>query len=230
MKIIIASHFSRNSNICEYLLQKNPDFRVSLIQEESELNERRLEYLNPDWIFFPHWSKIIPSRILEKYKCVIFHMTDLPYGRGGSPLQNLIVRGHKTTKLSAIKCAEELDAGDIYLQCDLSLQGTAEEIYSRASLLMEDMVYEIITKNINPVRQSGEIVKFKRRKACESNIIDLTDVEPVFDHVRMLDAEGYPRAFIESEHLYFEFSNADLKSDDELIAEVRITKKAIKDE
>ena len=32
------------------------------------------------------------QEIHENYKCIIFHMTDLPFGRGGSPLQNLISR------------------------------------------------------------------------------------------------------------------------------------------
>ena len=43
-------------------------------------------------------------------------MTDLPYGRGGSPLQNLIKKNHKSTMLSAIECQDNLDSGDIYLK------------------------------------------------------------------------------------------------------------------
>ena len=43
-------------------------------------------------------------------------MTDLPFGRGGSPLQNLIVRGYKSTKLTAIKVQSGIDTGDIYLK------------------------------------------------------------------------------------------------------------------
>ena len=43
-------------------------------------------------------------------------MTDLPYGRGGSPLQNLIINGHKETMMSALRCVQELDAGPIYLK------------------------------------------------------------------------------------------------------------------
>jgi methionyl-tRNA formyltransferase len=53
----------------------------------------------------------------------------LPYGRGGSPLQNLIDLGHKDTFVSALKMTEELDAGAIYLKKPLSLEGLAEEIY-----------------------------------------------------------------------------------------------------
>jgi len=38
-------------------------------------------------------------------------MTDLSYGRGGSPLQNLIVRGYKDTMISALWIEKELDSG-----------------------------------------------------------------------------------------------------------------------
>ena len=60
-------------------------------------------------------------------------MTDLPYGRGGSPLQNLIVRGKKDTMLSAIQVEKELDAGAIYMKMPLSLEGSAAQILRRAS-------------------------------------------------------------------------------------------------
>lgn len=32
-----------------------------------------------------------------------FHMTNFPYGRGGSPLQNLMKRGHHTTTITALR-------------------------------------------------------------------------------------------------------------------------------
>ncbi len=57
-------------------------------------------------------------------------MTDLPYGRGGSPLQNLIQRGHTSTMLTALRCGAGLDTGDVYLKQPLSLHGSAEEIFS----------------------------------------------------------------------------------------------------
>jgi methionyl-tRNA formyltransferase len=60
-------------------------------------------------------------------------MTDLPFGRGGSSMQNLISRGICQTKLSAIQCVEEIDAGDIYLKKDFSLkEGSAKELYLKA--------------------------------------------------------------------------------------------------
>jgi methionyl-tRNA formyltransferase len=68
----------------------------------------------PRYVFFAHWSWKIPRAVYEAHECVIFHMTDVPFGRGGSPLQNLISRGIYETKLSALRCVEEMDAGPVY--------------------------------------------------------------------------------------------------------------------
>lgn len=85
----------------------------------------------------------------------MFHMTDLPYGRGGSPLQNLIVRGHKEIMISALRVEKGLDAGDIYMKKPLSLEGTAEEIFIRANDIIEDMIEELILKNTPPIRRKA---------------------------------------------------------------------------
>ena len=70
--------------------------------------------LNPRYIFFLHWSWLVPEELFANYECVCFHMTDVPYGRGGSPLQKLIARGHRETKLTALRMVGELDAGPVY--------------------------------------------------------------------------------------------------------------------
>ena len=88
---------------------------------------------NPEKIFFLHWSWHVPDRLWKNFTCVGFHMTDLPFGRGGTPLQNLISSGIELTKLSAYVMDHELDAGPILLKKSLRLNGTAEEIYRRAS-------------------------------------------------------------------------------------------------
>lgn len=98
----------------------------TLIDDKERLNlPGYLKSLHPRYIFFLHWSWKVPIEILSEYECIGFHMTDLPYGRGGSPLQNLILRGHTDTKLTAFHMTDEMDAGHIYLQEDLSLEGMA---------------------------------------------------------------------------------------------------------
>ena len=179
-----------------------------LVKSKTELNQQYLEALNPEYIFFPHWSHMIPPDVYEKYECIIFHMTDLPFGRGGSPLQNLIQRGYENTKISAIRCVPELDGGPVYLKKDLNLNGSASEIFLRASKIIKQMILEIIEKKPVPVPQKGEVVVFKRRSPEQSNIktAQIRTLDDFFDFIRMLDAEGYPKAFLNVHSFKVEFT------------------------
>jgi methionyl-tRNA formyltransferase len=195
------------------------------LKEKEKLTEEYLSEIKPDWVFIPHWSDIIPSSVYLNFTCVVFHMTDLPFGRGGSPLQNLIVRGYKETKISAIRVTKGLDTGDVYLKKPLELNGKAQEIFIKASDVIHDMILEIVEKNLTPIPQTGEITLFKRRKPEDGNLHSLTSKKEIFDHIRMLDCEGYPSAFIETKHFRFEFTCATINNNETIKANVRIIKK-----
>ncbi|MNL14186.1 Methionyl-tRNA formyltransferase [compost metagenome] len=195
-----------------------------LITKKEELTLETLKQLSPEKVFFPHWSYIIPKDIHSQYECIIFHMTDLPYGRGGSPLQNLIIRGHKETKMSALRCVTDLDAGPIYLKKDLSLNGNANDIYRRATTIIQEMISEIIKDAPVPKEQIGEPVIFHRRTPAQSDISLCQNQQEIYDIIRMLDADGYPNAYLQLPNgLKIDFSNAVLNGT-ELTARVRISK------
>lgn len=113
----------------------------------------------------------------------------------------MIERGIYKTQLSALRCIKKLDAGDIFLKRELSLFGSAEEIYIRSTKLAKDMIAEIIETNSIPKKQEGEPVVFHRRKPVQSDMQDLQFLDKVFDWIRMLDAEGYPNAFLHSQQI-----------------------------
>lgn len=172
-----------------------------------------IRHARPRYVFFLHWNWIVPVEIWTKYECVCFHMTDVPYGRGGSPLQNLILAGHSQTKLTALKMVGEVDAGPIYTKKPLSLDGSAEEIYLRAGELSFEVIRWIVDAEPEPQEQQGEPTFFKRRKPDQSLLPEKCSSKEVYDFIRMLDAEGYPRAFIKYGDMRIEFSAAKLNAD-----------------
>jgi len=193
------------------------------ISSRKQLTGEKVKTINPKYIFFLHWSWKVQEGIIKNYECVCFHMTDLPYGRGGSPLQNLIIRGYKNTKLTALRMTKDFDAGPIYLKRPLSLKGRAEEIYFRASNLAAEMILKIIKNRIVPKPQEGRAVIFKRRKPEESEIPECKNIKELYNYIRMLDAEGYPRTFIKYKGFIFKFSRPTL-SRDVISCEVKIKK------
>lgn len=204
----------RDWNINQYKLNsKKFPGKWHLITNPSELNLEKVKKINPKYIFFPHWGERVPSEIITNYDCICFHETDLPFGRGGSPIQNLIIRGFKSTKISAIKMTEEIDAGPIYLKKNLSLEGIAEEIFIRSSEIIFKMIEYIITNKPIPIPQEGKITFFKRRKPEQSIIPEeITTIKELFDFVRMLDADGYPKAKIKFNSFEMEISNPTLRN------------------
>jgi len=204
-------------------LSRRLDLRVDSITAPSQLTPEAVAAIDPQWIFVPHWSHWIPESIWGPWPTVIFHMTDLPYGRGGSPLQNLIQRGHSSTMLTALRCGAGLDAGDVYLKQPLSLHGSAEEIFLRADSLIEQMIEQIVREEPMATLQQGEPVLFSRRNPAQSNLASCPegDLSAWYDQIRMLDAEGYPHAFLEIHGMRLELRRVCQRSDG-LHADVRI--------
>lgn len=195
-----------------------------LISSPEDLTPERLASINPRYVFFPHWSHKVPPEIFDRYECVCFHETDLPFGRGGSPLQNLIARGHTETMVTALRMVAELDAGPVYLKRPVPLCGLAEEIYLRVATIVFEMIAQIVRTEPVPVPQNGEGTVFTRRKPSESEITDqIPTLEKLFDHIRMLDAREYPHAFIELGGFRFEFGRPALRTG-KIEAEVAITR------
>lgn len=187
-------------------------------QEELKLS---LEHASPRYIFFLHWNWLVPQEIWQQYECVCFHMTDVPYGRGGSPLQNLILDGQTETKVTALRMVEEMDAGPVYAKRTMALDGRAEEIYLRAGELCWEMIRWIIANEPVPVPQEGEVMHFHRRKPEQSILPAEGELSKIYDFIRMLDAPTYPLAFIKHGEFRFEFFHATL-GEDEIQAQVVI--------
>lgn len=180
-----------------------------------------IERIAPRFIFFLHWNWLVPREIWERFECVCFHMTDVPYGRGGSPLQNLIKAGHGETKLSALRMVDEMDAGPVYTKRSLSLVGRAEDIYKRAGELSIEIIRWMIATDPEPIAQQGDVVTFRRRTPAQSELPQEGNLDVLYDHIRMLDAPTYPHAFIERAGYRYEFTQAE-RHGDELHASVVI--------
>lgn len=218
---VIATTKSWNIQNSERLMARFPEDSFCLITDKEELTYELLVKLKPRYVFFPHWSWIIPSQIFENYECVVFHMTDLPFGRGGSPLQNLLVRGIYETKVSAIRVEAGLDTGPVYLKAPMDIsEGSADDILRMISdMIFEEMIPQFLKGDLVPYPQEGEVVSFKRRTPNQSEIPGGLTQRQLYDYIRMLDGEGYPTAYRDCGDFRIYFRNAQWK-EDAVIAEV----------
>ena len=194
MNYVCCAHREYSLNVFKKLKKKYKNF--ILIKGKENLTISKIQNIDPKFIFFPDWSWIVPNEIIKNYRCICIHESNLPKFRGGSPLQNQIIRGIKKTKSTAFLMNEKIDAGKILLKKELSLDGTLDEIFLR----MENNNYDLITKIIQGkyklTSQKGIPSFFNRRTPSESELKNLNHSKLyLHNFIRML-SDPYPNAFI----------------------------------
>jgi methionyl-tRNA formyltransferase len=189
------------------------DAQVISATEISEIQKHIDDGVNFDYIFFPHYSKLIPSEFLERHNCIGFHTGDLPKDRGGSPIQNKILRGEYFTWVSALKLIDKLDAGDILCREEFSLEhGSIEIILKDISKVIARLIRTVLTKNPAPIAQTGDSSIYPRLNHQDSELrIEDLEVRQIYDRIRMLDGLDYPPAYLQFGRYRILLNNAELR-------------------
>ena len=168
----------------------------------------------PDIIFFLGWSNLIDRLIYKKFLCICLHPSMLPNFRGGSPLQNQIIRNQLISGLTLFKMNGFIDGGPIIDQCNLSLIGNISLVLKRIELKGFYLIDNFL-KNFNKIKlvfqkQNLKNKKiYKRRKLKDSFFLidDLKDKSFIFfnNFVNML-SDPYPNAFtiIDNKKIYIQ--------------------------
>ena len=194
MTIIFCAYRKWALSLYDQLSKKHKKMR--LITSPKKLTFGFVKRANPEYIFFPDWSWKIPKEIVNNFKCICIHESPLPKFRGGSPLQNQIIRGISKTKSTAFLMTEKLDDGDILLQKSLSLNGSINEIFNRMEKNDYNIINKIIQGKFKTKKQTGKPTFYKRRTPNDSELKTLNHSKKfLYNFIRMLE-EPYPNAFI----------------------------------
>jgi methionyl-tRNA formyltransferase len=231
-RYVICAYRPWNIELFKDKLSKLP-YEFYLISNKDELTLERLKEINPEIIFFLDWSWIVPKQIHTNYRCVVFHAAPLPKFRGGSPIQNQIIRGKKKTKLTAFFMDEGIDTGDILLQEDLSLEGHLRDIFKRITEISYRMIVKIINGEYIVRKQKGKGSYYRRRRPEESELKMEDFNKPLcflYNFIRMLE-DPYPNAYIiiGNKKVVFKEANFD-RADNKLSVVVEITERSSNEE
>jgi len=194
MNYVFCAHRKWAIKIYEKLSKKYK--KMILIKNPNELSSKNLKKINPKFIFFPDWSWIVPEEIITNFKCICIHESDLPKFRGGSPIQNQIIRGITKTKSTAFIMDNKIDHGNILVKKNLSLKGSLDEIFERIIENDFNIINQIISGKVSERKQEGRPTLYKRRKPEESELKNLNySKKYLYNFIRML-SDPYPNAFI----------------------------------
>ena len=199
MRIACVGYRSWALNIYDQLAQ-SMDHVFLIFRSREQFNEEALRDFRPDLVLFYGWSWIISDDLLKDYRCLMLHPSPLPRYRGGSPIQNQIIAGETSSKVSIFVMNNEIDAGDLLAQKYLSLEGSLDEIFCRIEQIGFQLTLQILRDGLNPVPQDPTRATFCKRRKPEDSEITLAELQEkdakyLYNKIRML-ADPYPNAFI----------------------------------
>lgn len=154
-----------------------------------------------DLLFLISCTEIIGPHLRNRYrKCLVIHASDLPEGRGWSPLVWQIIEGRGEIAVTLLEAAEKVDSGDIWKKVYLKFEGheLADEIYN-ALFAAELELMDFGVRNFEsviPEPQADSAPSYYRRRTPEDSRIDPhKSLAEQFDLLRVADNKRYPAFF-----------------------------------
>lgn len=167
-----------------------------------------------DVAFYLSCMKITPPDILQRNTWnFVVHASDLPKGRGFSPIVWQVLEGASEIPVTMIVMTEAADAGDIVLRRKLSLEGNElnPAIREALGLKVVEMCFEVAVQDQPPqlTPQSGNSTWYRRRTPLDSRLDPDLSLSAQFNLLRTVDNERYP-AFFELHGRRFNLSIEDV--------------------
>ena len=166
---------------------------VSLVRHQSEIEMC-------DVAFYLGCTNIVNRQTLNKSKSsIVVHPSNLPKGRGFSPLAWQVLEGEREIIVCLFEATEGVDEGDIYLKSSFFLSGLElnDEIKQKQGQATLDLCLEYVNKYgyIKAESQRGESTYYGRRSKDNSELDVHKTISEQFNLLRVVDNERYPAFF-----------------------------------
>lgn len=163
-------------------------------------------FLNPEEIrgfevvFILSYHKILDKRFLKQNKHnLVIHGSNLPKGKGFAPLFHQILEGKNEIVFTLFEADEKVDAGAIYLQKTLHLEGLElyEELREKQALMYFELCLEFLKlyPNLKAKNQSGKESFYPKRSPKDSELNPNKSLNEQFNLLRICSNEEFPAFF-----------------------------------
>jgi methionyl-tRNA formyltransferase len=142
--------------------------------------------------------RIFKKLTLNKHNLVV-HESDLPRGRGMSPFTWQILEGKNRIPVTLLEATDELDAGVIYDQTYIELNGS--ELVDEWRALQGEATVNLLRRFISKYpevegkEQVGEPTYYRSRIIEDSRLNVDQSIEEQFNLLRVVDNNRYPAWF-----------------------------------
>ena len=161
-----------------------------------------------DICFMLSCIKIVPLSFLKiNSHNIVVHASDLPKGKGFTPIKWQILEGKNVIPLTLFEAVEQCDAGPFYFKDSITLEG--HELLDEIQNIMAHKIIDMCVKyacNVDiykPIIQVGESTMY-RKFTNEDDYIDVrSSIVEIFDRRRIADSKRFPVKF---KYRNFEYS------------------------
>ncbi len=175
---------------------------------EIELVEKSSSLSGGDLLFLISCNELIGQAVRSKYKAsLVIHASDVPRGRGWSPLIWQVLEGRNSIPVTLLEAADNVDSGNIWQQLTLELEG--HELYDEINEKLFKIELQLMDFAVNhagavqPVPQrDGEPTFYRKRTPDDSRVDPDKTIAEQFDLLRTADPDRYPAFFCFRGHRY----------------------------
>jgi methionyl-tRNA formyltransferase len=202
MKILCIGYRDWALRIYDKLIENYHNGEIIIIKSHAEYSDSFVKDYSPDFILFYGWSWIISKEIVNNYKCITLHPSKLPKYRGGSPLQNQIIRGETNSAVTLFLMNNDVDSGPILFQESISLAGSISDIFDRIEKIGYKGTMQFLNNPIGGVEQKHDEATYFKRRIKEQSEITFEELREkssiyIYNKIRMLE-DPYPNAYIKT--------------------------------
>lgn len=154
-----------------------------------------------DILFLLSCFQLIKQDVLNLNKHnIVVHASELPLGKGWSPMSWQIIEGKNHIPLTLFEVVEEMDAGDVYIRDNIQLDGSEliDELHIKLAKKIINMCLSYVDQydSIRGHKQSGKSTFYRKRAAKDSELDIDKSIKEQFNLLRIVDNENYPAFFL----------------------------------
>ena len=155
-----------------------------------------------DLAFLLSYSRIVPPALLRlNAQNLVVHESDLPRGRGWSPLSWQVLTGADEIPVALLEAADGVDSGPIYSQAVIRLRGNelVDELRAAQAEATLRLCTDFTARHpfvlADARAQSGSPTYYPRRGPADSRLDPDKTLREQFQLLRIADFERYPAHF-----------------------------------
>lgn len=165
--------------------------------DDVAVHRRAADLQGGDFLFLVSCTEIVRREVRDRYRhCLVLHGSDLPEGRGWSPVVWQVLEGRSEFTVSLLVAEDEVDSGDVWARHRFAVppDAVAREINARvfdAELALMTWALENCDRS-RPEPQDGVPTYYPRRTPADSTLDAERSLSDQFDLLRVSDPDRYP--------------------------------------